>query len=273
MDTSPEPAMSEQPGRFPISSDLGTRAETCDKHGPFESKGMNLMGRREIWSQCPGCKRDAEAAEKQAEADAKADRERKRLDDMLRESGIPERLKGCTFAGYIDRTDAQKTAKQEVSEYFAGFESHLKTGESIILAGKPGTGKGHLAAAGMAQLMPRYLPIYTTCLDMIRTVRETWRKDSKYSESQILQEFEDADLLVIDEIGVQYGTDGEQTIIFDVLDRRYRQMRPTVFITNQDLAGFKGFLGERAYDRLKQTARWVTFDWQSFRPQARKEAA
>jgi DNA replication protein DnaC len=56
-----------------------------------------------------------------------------------------------------------------------------------------------------------------------------------------------------------------------VLDRRYRQMRPTIFITNQDREGFKTFIGERAYDRLKQTARWVTFDWASFRPQARAQ--
>jgi DNA replication protein DnaC len=158
-------------------------------------------------------------------------------------------------------------------DFFAGFDSHLKTGASLILAGKPGTGKGHLAAAGMAQIMPRYLPVYTTCLDMIRSVRETWRKDSKYTEMQVLQELEDAALLVIDEIGVQYGTDGEQTIIFDVLDRRYRQMRPTVFITNQDLTGFKGFIGERAYDRLKQTARWVPFEWASYRSQARRDVA
>lgn len=158
-------------------------------------------------------------------------------------------------------------------DYAANFGRHAKTGESLILAGKPGTGKGHMAASVMNKLMPEYLPVYTTCLDMIRSVRDTWRKDSRFSESQVLQEYEDAALLIIDEIGVQYGTDGEQTIIFDVLDRRYRQMRPTIFITNQDREGFVKFIGERSFDRLKQTAKWISFDWQSYRATARKEMA
>jgi DNA replication protein DnaC len=270
MDTSRNETPDDRPA---LVQQLGTRAETCGAHGNFESKGTRFTyGKgREFWTGCPGCMADKDAAERRAEAEARTQRDRDRLDQMLRASGIPERLKGCTFATYHAPTDPQKAAKQAVMEFVDHFESHLKTGESLILAGKPGTGKGHLAASAMNLLMPKYLPVYTTCLDMIRSVRETWRKDSKYSESQVLQELEDAALLVIDEIGGQYGTDGEQTIIFDVLDRRYRQMRPTIFITNQDREGFKTFIGERAYDRLKQTARWVTFDWASFRPQARAQ--
>ena len=66
---------------------------------------------------------------------------------------------------------------------------------------------------------------------------------------------------------------GEQTILFDVLDRRYRDMMPTILLTNQDKKGFKEFIGERTFDRLVETARWVPFDWPSYRPTARKEAA
>ena len=51
-----------------------------------------------------------------------------------------------------------------------------------------------------------------------------------------------------------------------------RSMNPTIFITNQNRAGFTQAIGERSYDRLKETARWVPFDWESYRPQARKEA-
>lgn len=267
--------MDTSPDKPSLSTDLGTKEATCEQHGLYIAKGMRFTSGkgREFWTDCPTCVAGREQAERRADADARAQRERERLDQMLRDSGIPERVKGCTFGSYVATTDAQKAALQAVMDFAESFEDHLKTGASLILAGKPGTGKGHLAAACMSKLMPRYLPVYTTCLDMIRSVRETWRKDSKFTESQVLQELEDAALLVVDEIGVQYGTEGEQTVIFDVLDRRYRQMRPSIFITNQDLAGFKQFIGDRAYDRLKQTARWVTFDWPSHRSQARKETA
>jgi DNA replication protein DnaC len=220
---------------------------------------------------CQPCGEARKAEEKRAEAEERAQRERERLEGLLRASGIPARLQGCTFASYHASTDGQKKALQAAMDYARDFPAHRKSGESLILAGKPGTGKGHLAAAVMNALMPEHLPIYTTCLDMIRSVRDTWRKDSKYSETQVLQEYENAALLIIDEIGVQYGTEGEQTVIFDVLDRRYRQMRPTIFITNQDRAGFTSFIGERSFDRLRQTAKWVDFSWASYRPTARKE--
>ena len=108
---------------------------------------------------------------------------------------------------------------------------------------------------------------------MIRAVRETWRRDSEQSEREVLRYFASLDLLVIDEIGVQYGTDGEQTIIFEVLDRRYRDIRPTILITNQDKGGLVQFVGERTFDRLIETSRWIAFDWPSFRPAARRAAA
>lgn len=257
-----------------LTADLGTRDAVCETHGPFVSKGMRLPLRgKEIWSGCPQCSAERESAEKRAEQEAAVLRERERLEGLLRASGIPARLQGCGFGTYRASTDGQKKALQAAMDYANDFPKHAKTGESLIFAGKPGTGKGHLAAAVMNALMPEYLPIYTTCLDMIRSMRDTWRKDSKHSETQVLQEYEDAALLIIDEIGVQYGTDGEQTVIFDVLDRRYRQMRPTIFITNQDRAGFTSFIGERSFDRLKQTAKWIDFSWASYRPTARKEAA
>lgn len=79
--------------------------------------------------------------------------------------------------------------------------------------------------------------------------------------------------MAIDEIGVQYDTDGEKTLIFEVIDRRYREMMPTILLTNQSKTGLKDFLGERAFDRLTENAKWIVFDWPSYRAQARKEAA
>jgi DNA replication protein DnaC len=256
-----------------LTTDLGSRESRCETHGSYTANGVRLPAGREIWSPCSLCVSDSRAAEAKAEAEVRVARERERLAELLRASGIPERLKDCSFATYRAATQGQKDALQIAMDYAHDFHLHSKSGESLILAGKPGTGKGHLAASIMNYLMPGSLPIYTTCLDMIRSVRDTWRKDSKHSETQVLQEYEDAALLIIDEIGVQYGTDGEQTVIFDVLDRRYRQMRPTIFITNQDKAGFIQFIGERSFDRLKQTAKWVSFDWASYRPTARKEMA
>ena len=252
---------------------LGDRTATCAQHGAYTSSGNRYMGRREIWTPCPDCEDARLAAERKADADARALRAQQEVEAMLQEAAIPRRFIGRTLDNFRAESEPQRAALA-ISKGFADrFDGHAERGDSLIFSGLPGTGKSHLATAILQALMPRHCGLYTTCLGVIRAVRATWRRDSERSESEVLALFGRVPLLVLDEIGVQYGTDGEQTILFDVLDRRYRDMMPTILLTNQDKKGFKEFIGERTFDRLVETARWVPFDWPSYRPTARKEAA
>ena len=73
------------------------------------------------------------------------------------------------------------------------------------------------------------------------------------------------DLLILDEVGMQYGTEAEQITLFDIIDKRYRDLKPTILLTNQNSSGLKQFLGERSFDRVKEECIWVTFLWASHR--------
>lgn len=258
MEASPKPA---------ARAAMPEREAACPEHGAYLSR--NLIGR--VWSACPRCedaRSDAQAAERNRQAQEAAEAAHRRMFDAVR---IPTRFAGRTFENFHAATDEQRQALTACRDFAENFAEHAKRGASLILSGKPGTGKSHLAAAILKAILRDGIR-YVTCLDMIRTVRETWRRDSERTESELLGYLESLDLLVIDEVGMQYGTDGEQTILFDVLDRRYRELKATVLITNQDKDGFKGFVGERTYDRLRETSKWIAFDWPSYRPQARREA-
>ncbi len=257
-----------------FKTDLGEAVKACEVHGEFTSKGirLNIGGGREIWTQCPQCLKEA-AEREEAEQRAKAaEMARRRLDAALGASGMPSRFHSRRFDTFVASTPAQQAALNVCVEYAENFDRSLQIGGSLVLAGKPGTGKSHLAASIMHALMPKHDTRYMTCMDMIRSIRDTWRKGSEMSETQVLNELTKLDLLVIDEVGVQYGTDGEQTIIFDILDRRYREEMPVVLLTNQDAKGFREFIGDRCHDRLKEVGRWVPFDWDSYRATARKGA-
>lgn len=99
----------------------------------------------------------------------------------------------------------------------------------------------------------------------IRMVRATWRRDSRQSEQEVIDTLCALDLLVIDEVGVQRGTDDEQIILFDVIDRRYADLRPTIIITNLNGAAFAEVIGPRIMDRLRERAVFVPFNWASYR--------
>lgn len=256
------------PGR----EDLGEKSLTCATHGDFQASGARYLGKREIWTGCPACEESVQAAERQADAQKRAEAQRQRIEAMIEDSAIPARFIGRTFDNFQATTDAQRAALKATRGFAENFGAHRKRGTGLILSGLPGTGKSHLAGAVLQAIMPQHAGLYITCMGLIRAVRSTWRKDSERSEAHVLQMLCSVPLLVLDEIGVQYGTDGEQTILFDVLDRRYRDLQPTILITNQNTDGFKQFVGERSYDRLIETCRWVSFDWESYRPTARREA-
>lgn len=253
--------------------DLGSKEVICDEHGEYTTHGVRYLGKHEIWSKCPDCKEAEHAKERMEKARAEMERQQAKLSAMIDEACIPARFIGRTFENFRVNSKGQAAALAVAKEYVENFNKHRKSGTGLIFSGLPGTGKSHLAAAILQGVMPDNAGLYITCMGLIRSVRGTWRKDSEKSESEMLRSFCNVPLLVLDEIGVQYGTDGEQTILFDVLDRRYREMMPTILLTNQATAGFKEFIGERSYDRLVEVSRWVPFDWESYRATARKEAA
>ncbi len=243
-----------------------TLPKDCDKHGSFESR--HIIGR--IWSSCPACEVERRAKEAEAEALEQRRMAEARKRKLLGRAAIPERFIGRAFDNFNADTPDKLHALTVLRDYSERFDEVAGKGKGLVLLGKPGTGKSHLASAVLQAHMDKDV-LYATCLDVIRMVRETWRRDSERSERQVLQFLGNLDLLVIDEMGVQYGTDGEQTVMFDVLDARYRNLKPTIILTNQDMAGLKAYLGERTYDRLRETCTTVAFDWESYRPTARKE--
>lgn len=251
---------------------LGERAGHCWLHGDFTESGYKL-GRiaREFWSGCAECRQTEEAAKAQEAARVEAERMARRREAQIGAAAIPERFKDRTFAAFVADTPEKQHALSVAREYAEDFADNDRAGRGLVFIGAPGTGKSHLAAAIALHLIDgkRWVQ-YISCMSLIRAVRDTWRSDSEESEAKVLRRFgHEVDLLLIDEVGVQYGTDSEQNILFEILDRRYGEMRPTVILTNQKRDGLKKYVGDRIYDRLTETSRMVVFDWPSYRRQAR----
>ena len=241
-----------------------TRPANCDKHGAYESCGVAL-GHRTIWMGCPACgeeeKREREARQIRDEAEAK----QRRLEARLQQSGIPLRYRNKDFASFVADTDGKEKALSVAMEFAQNFDKHLKAGTFAVFSGQPGTGKSHLAIAIAQEVMRGGSALYTSAIDAVRMIRDTWKRDSEKTETQVLQMLASIDLLVLDEIGVQYGTEAEQVTLFDIIDKRYRDLMPTILLTNLNASGMRSFLGDRSFDRLREGGIWVPFNWESQR--------
>lgn len=243
-----------------------TEQRNCETHGDYEARGFRLV-KTVKWAGCPKCEdiRRAEEAKKQEEA---MERERKAAwMRRLNLSGIPERFHDRRISNYTVESPEMAAARDTAKEYAQNFDEALEAGRSMIFCGNVGTGKTHLATAiGMAAMNAGKQVAFTTVMGAIRAIRQTWRKDSERSECEAINAFSLPDLLILDEVGQQYGSDGEKVILFDIINSRYERQRPSLLISNLDVDGVRDFIGERAFDRLREGGgKVVVFDWGTYR--------
>lgn len=244
------------------------RQSTCQVHGEYTERGGQLMaGTSVMWFGCPACGKAARDAEEAAEARKAEEARQARIEARLRNAGIPMAFRDRSFDNFRAETDEMRYAVDVARDFAENFWTrHHRAGTFLVLAGQPGTGKSHLALACAPAVMQRGTAMYLRTADLIRRVRSTWRRDSDQTEDEVLALLgRGLDLLIIDEVGVQRGTEDEQNIIFDVLDRRYSELRPTILLTNLGGKAFEEFLGPRVMDRLRERAIFVPFKWKSYR--------
>ncbi|WP_439647115.1 hypothetical protein [Arsenophonus endosymbiont of Aleurodicus floccissimus] len=73
-------------------------------------------------------------------------------------------------------------------------------------------------------------------------------------------------MLIIDEVGVQFDSDAEKLILFEVINTRDESMKPTIMISNLALNKLTGFIGERVIDQMNDGGGCtLTFTWSSYR--------
>jgi len=232
---------------------------------------------------CQQCQDDQAEAEEHA-ALIKAEQEQKERQRKARhyKLGLPKRFENCTFDTFKPTT---KTAEQNLKvcqNYADKFDKVLEEGKGLLMVGKVGTGKTHLACSIGYQLAENgYQPHYTSVSSLIRRIRATWSgkvtktvyddyfgEEVVVSEQDVINDFVNYDLLIIDEIGVQSGTESERNLIFTIIDERYQAVRPTIVISNLTEKELAPLISERSIDRIKQGSGTLTFDWASYRTAA-----
>ena len=244
-----------------------TKSASCATHGDFEAKCH--LG--DAWTRCPTCDGERKAAaEVQEAAKAKA-AQTERWQRMLGLAGIPDRFKDRTLARYNAETVEQQKALSFVQQYVEGFGAVMKSGRGALFVGKPGTGKTHLAIGIALEVMGRWngTALFTTAMRALRRVKGSWGGGTGESDSRAIEALVLPDLLILDEIGVQFGSDTEKMILFEVLNERYEQRKPSILLSNLTKDEVRDCLGERIFDRMREDGgRVVVFDWESYRGQA-----
>lgn len=238
----------------------------CLTHGAYTGflASIDVRGRTiEKFSQCPSCVQDDIENAENEHADAVAS-------VLLEKAHIPPRFMHCEFTNFHPVTPKAQEVCAAVSAYAGAWPSMFESGTGLILCGKPGTGKNHLAIALTKELVRQHQAsvLLTSVMRMIRAFKRCWSRTGVFSEDELIGMYTDCDLLIIDEVGVQYGTNAEQVVLFDIINTRYENMMPTALISNLTPAQISETIGERLTDRMSEgDGAVLVFDWDSYRPQ------
>ncbi|QZA71286.1 helicase loader [Pseudomonas phage AH02] len=246
-----------------------TEPATCEVHGDYLCKVAMIMGRR-FRQGCPECNKIAN--EKKEEEDKRAElfKAKYELSLKLGSALIPKRFQGKTFETYIAESDQQKAALAKCMDYAENFASHKRAGRCMLLLGKPGTGKTHLAIAIANQIMVEssHTAVYRTLGGVLQDIRESYDDNSPTNEGWILKGLIAPSLLVLDEIGAskEKPSEFELTTLFSIINGRYERELPTVIVSNLGPKELAASIGERSADRLREGGVIVLpFTWESQR--------
>ncbi len=141
-------------------------------------------------------------------------------------------------------------------------------GRCLILSGKPGRGKTHLAVAiAYRAIQNGFDALFVTAAALIDDLSRASR-DGRLRDA--LAPYTHPDVLVVDEVGyLTYGTDAAN-VLFHVVNDRHKHRRSMIFTTNKDLAAWGRVLhdedlAQAITDRVLERGRLLRLDGPSIR--------
>jgi len=194
------------------------------------------------------------------------------LNAQLGRAGIPTRFLQKNFENYQTSNVAQKKNVKILKSYLQRFDYILENGTCCMMVGKHGTGKTHCAVALLNEVVSKgYTVVFTSVAEILRRLRSTY-SSKKESELDVYNLYTSPDLIVIDEVGVAIGdAEKRKAMLFDLINARYNELKPTVLIGNLSNSEMETYLGTRIYDRLLENNGFtLLFEWDSYRSGAKQ---
>ena len=217
---------------------------------------------------------------------------RARAQSLLTAARIPRRYEHCELASYTtDFPGADRSLEfAHLSALKFAQEYDPRDGTGLLIIGKIGTGKTHLAVGITKDLI---LNKGISCLfydyrELLKEIQNSYNPTVKTTELDVLRPVFETDVLVLDELGAVKPTEWVWDTVSLILNSRYNDNRTTIITTNfedQPAAGVNGSvsiaraatrsetlgdrIGERMRSRLHEMCRVIKMGGEDFRQKFR----
>jgi DNA replication protein DnaC len=161
----------------------------------------------------------------------------------------------------------QSTLRQALLGSFLGPE-YVPSGRCLVLQGRPGRGKTHLAIAiAYKAILNGYDALFTTAAELIEDL-DVAADAGRLHEA--IKRYVAPSVLVIDEVGYLTLRASAANVLYHVVNRRYLKRKPIAFTTNKLLTQWGEVLHDQdlaaaILDRVLHNGRLVILDGPSGR--------
>ena len=203
------------------------------------------------------CQCEVDKMKKEEERRKNIERQRE-VEKLQKNSLLGERYKDVRFSNTTTGENQMfDAAFIRCRNYCEVSSKVLEEGYGIYIFGDSGTGKTHLTACMVNELVKQYRPtLFTNFFEISQIIRGTF-KSSKDTEIDMIEKISTIDFLFIDYLGTEKVTkNGEdnwlQEKIFEILNKRYNNKKPTIFTSNYSLEQLNNERGlmEKTVDRI-----------------------
>lgn len=239
------PAMNrdnKEPGDYEASDGLLVCGKcNTKKQTFFEVPGF--LERRKVSCMCL-CEIQKQMQIKAARDLAEAEQRIKRM----RLQGLAdEQYRACTFAA-DDGTDAR--ASQFCRRFVDNWEWIVEHHAGLLLWGDVGGGKTFFAACIANALIDKGIYAMMTTIPKLTAAMAA---DFGADRERIMQEIEQAPLLILDDVGTERNTSYGMEQAYEIINARYKSKKPLIVTTNLTMAALKEteeIDHRRLYDRI-----------------------
>lgn len=131
------------------------------------------------------------------------------------------------FWNFEKNEDGETKTIHYARKYVEHFGKMQEDGQGIMFFGTTGTGKTFLACCIINALIDNgYRAIATNAADISNKLLGSFEKE------EIMEDLTGCDVLLLDDFGMERSTDYMMETLYNVIDGRYRKMKPTIITTN-----------------------------------------
>jgi len=180
------------------------------------------------------------------------------VNDRWRRVMVPSAYRECSFANF-ERAPGTAHALGVCSQWAKEYRAGTPLRQGLLLRGRPGAGKTHLAVAILREIVWSDRPRSALFINVPQWLNEL---RASFGEGEPPANPSGYDIVVLDDLGAESWKDWARDRIYSLINQREQERLLTLVTTNCEWGELAGRVGGPTASRLRRLTREVHVDAQ-----------